>query len=107
MDRPYICSQIKDLIVFGKAAILPLDIVFRDIQSTSFDHSSVIVCKQELRTTLSSIYNLVIGSLEINKTNMQCQYNKNRCFIDYRVGQKMWLKTKHFKTEESGKLASR
>ena len=75
-------------VVFGRSTILPQDIVFKDIQSASLEHSSVNVYEQDLRTTLNDIYNLVIESLEISKTNMQCHYNKYLHFVDYKLGQK-------------------
>ena len=38
---------------------------------------------------------------------MQQHYNKKIRYIDYMVGQKVWLKAKHYKTGENRKLAPR
>ena len=46
-------------------------------------------------------------SLALSKTEMQRHYNKNIHFNDYCEGQKVWLKTKHYKSSENRKLAPR
>ena len=38
---------------------------------------------------------------------MQKQYNHNLRFNDYKTGEKVWLKVKHYKTGENRKLAPR
>ena len=38
---------------------------------------------------------------------MQKQYNKNVRFNNYKVGDKAWLKVKHYKTGENRKLSPR
>ena len=46
-------------------------------------------------------------SLALSKKTMQRHYNKNIHFNDYREGQKVWLKNKHYKSGENRKLAPR
>ena len=38
---------------------------------------------------------------------MQQQYNTNIRFDDYKLGDNDWLKTKHYKSDESRKLSPR
>ncbi len=69
---------------------------------------------ENTRSTISKDYyikglgpNQVMETLELSKLSMQKHYNRNTRFIDYREGQKVRLKTKHYKTGENRKLAPR
>ena len=48
-----------------------------------------------------------MSSLALSKKTMQRHYNKNIRFNDYKEGQKVWLKNKHYKSGENRKLAPR
>ena len=45
--------------------------------------------------------------LQISKQNMMTQYNKNVRYFDYKPGNKVWVRKRHYKTGESRKLARR
>ena len=49
----------------------------------------------------------MIQNLQLRKIKMQQQYNKNIRFNDYKPGEKVWLKSKHYKSGEQWKLSPR
>ena len=61
----------------------------------------------ELKIRLHEIFQSVNKQLNITRQKMQRQYNKNVNINTYKVGDKVWIKTKYFKTGESKKLSPR
>ena len=53
---------------------------------------------EEINFTLRDVYNKIIENLQLSKTKMQQQYNKNIRFNDYKSGDNVWLKTKQYKS---------
>ena len=96
-------------IVFGRSAVLPQDIVFNSLHPNRDELDQQLPKEYEEVTSslLQDIYSQVITSLELSKERMQQHYNKKIRYIDYIVGQKVWLKVKHYKTGENRKLAPR
>ena len=96
-------------IVFGRSAILPQDIVFESLHQhrDQFDQRFPKEYEEETSSLLREIYSQVITTLALSKEKMQQHYNKNIRYIDYAIGQKVWLKVKHYKTGENRKLAPR
>ena len=94
-------------VVFGRQALLPQDIIFDHGTFDENEQVSVGDYKDETTSVLQDVFDHVVKSLQINKKRMQEQYNKNLRFIDYTVGQKVWVKVKHYKTGENRKLAPR
>ena len=95
-------------VVFGRAPTLPVDVTFN---TKPRDQVEDIVTPREysdeVEFSLNDVFDSVIEKLQLSKTKMQRQYNKNLRFIDYKKGQKVWLKVKHYKTGENRKLSPR
>ena len=91
-------------VVFGCPAILPQDILFGNAPD-GFEYVSASGHLHTDSSILNDIFNQVIDSLPLSKTEMQRHYNKNIHFNNYCEGQKVWLKTKHYKSGENRKLA--
>ena len=89
--------------------MLPQDIVFNSFNPNQdqFDQRLPKEYAEITNSLLQDIYSQVSTSLELSKERMQQHYNKNIRYIDYLVGQKVWLKVKHYKTGEHRKLAPR
>ena len=94
-------------VVFGRSAVLPQDILFQQGKGDNYDLMSPKEYEKEITPLLQDIFDHVITKLEISKEKMQSQYNTKLRFIDYRQGQKVWLKVKYYKTGENRKLAPR
>ena len=96
-------------IVFGSSAVLPQDIVFNNFnpKQDQFDQRLPKEYEEITNSLLQYIYSQVITSLELRKEGTQQHYYKNIRYVDYIVGQKVWLKVKHYKTGEHRKLAPR
>ena len=94
-------------VVFGRHAVLPQDIMFDLDRPDQYDQISVGEYQSEVSSVLKDVFAQVVKTLQLNKQKMQQQYNRNLRFIDYAVGQKVWLKVKHYKTGENRKLAPR
>ena len=94
-------------VVFGRAAILPQDVVIDN--SAPDQHDEVLPAEFEYVTisSMKNIFSQVVETLEISKRKMQQQYNKNLRYINYSEGQQVWLKVKHYKTGENRKLVHR
>ena len=100
------CTPFK--VVFGRDARLPIDVLF--------DHDP-LDCPEDIKTAeeyakdryfaLKDVYNTVITNLQLSKKRMQAQYYQKIRFINYKVGDKVWLKVKHYKTDKIRKLAPR
>ena len=94
-------------VVFGRHAVLLQDIMFDLDRPDQYDQISVGEYQSEVSSILKDVFAQVFQTLQLNKQTMQQQYNRNLRFIDYAVGQKVWLKVKHYKTGENRKLAPR
>ena len=94
-------------VIFGRSATLPQDVVFQEGHHARFDPTSPSDYQKVLCVTINDIYSHVIENLELSKVKMQQHYNRNIRVIHYKEGQKVWLKTKHYKTGENRKLAPR
>ena len=73
----------------------------------SHEHVSVSDHLHTISSNLNDIFDQVMRSLALSKTEMQRHYNKNILFNNYGEGQKVWLKSKHYKSGENRKLAPR
>ena len=58
-----------------------------------------------MHSLLKDVFYQVIQTLKLNKLKMQQQYDRNLRFVNYAVGQKVWLELKHYKTGKSRKFA--
>ena len=88
--------------------VLPQDLLFK--QKVHPPDTEVVTPAEyasELKTHLHEVYQNVAHNLGLNREQMQKQYNKNIRFHDYHVGEKVWLKTKYYKTGENKKLSPR
>ena len=54
---------------------------------------------------MGDVCSQVIENVQLSKTKMQQQYNVNIRFNDYKPREKVWLKTKHYKSGEHTKLS--
>ena len=93
-------------VVFGRTAVLPQDILFGNAPD-GLEHVSVSDHLHTISSNLNDIFDQVMHSSALSKTEMQRHYNKNILFNNYGEGQKVWLKTKHYKSGENRKLAPR
>eukprot|EP00794_Sanderia_malayensis_P000984 gene984-298_t len=71
------------------------------------DANSASEYAAELKVRLAEVYKHVATQLNLTHQQMEKQYNKNICFRTYQVGEKVWLRTKYFKTGENKKLSPR
>lgn len=93
-------------VVFGRPAVLPQDIIFGTTPD-EFEHTSASDHLHAVSSSLNDVFEQVMSSLALSKKTMQRHYNKNIRFNDYKEGQKVWLKNKHYKSGENRKLAPR
>lgn len=95
-------------VVFGRAARLPIDVLFdHDHLDCPKDVNTAAEYAEDRNFALKDVYDVVITNLQLSKERMQAQYNKNIRFIDHKTGDKVWLKVKYYKTGENRKLAPR
>ena len=95
-------------VVFARDAILPIDVHFN--VGNKGQLTDVITPKEysdERQSTIQDMYEHVIEHLNLSKESMIRQYNKNIRLYDYKKGDNVWLKVKHYKTGENRKLAPR
>ena len=93
-------------VVFGRAARLPIDVLFdHDHLDCPKDVNTAAEYAEDCNFALKDVYDVVITNLQLSKERMQAQYNKNICFIDHKTGDKVWLKVRYYKTGENRKLA--
>ena len=100
------CTPYK--VVFGRDPVLPED-VFWDVNDNSMhrDITTASEYAEELKIVLKKIYEQVNEQLKLTRDEMEKQYNKTINLNDYKVGNAVWLKRKHYKTGESKKLSPR
>ena len=95
-------------VIFGRKPVLPQDLLFeQNVHPADTDVVTPAEYAAELKTHLSEVYQNVARNLGLNREQMQKQYNKNIRFHDYHIGEKVWLKTKYYKTGENKKLSPR
>ena len=95
-------------VVFGRPALLPQDILFGlDDRLHLRDQNTAVQYAEEVKIGLQDTHEHVLHHLGVSKKQMQAQYNKNIRFNDYKCGDKVWVKLKHYKTGESRKLSPR
>ena len=95
-------------VVFGRNAVLPQDILFNhNVPYRLTDVTTPADFSAEVNFALRDIYNKVIENLQLSKAKMQQRYNTNIRFNDYKSGDNVWLKTKHYKSGESRRLSPR
>jgi transposase InsO family protein len=103
-------SAIKCLpykVVFGRDPVLPIDVHLGLKNIGCDDNVTPREYSDETNMALQNIFEHVARSLKLSKVNMQKQYDKRLNVFDHKPGEKVWLKTKHFKTGESRKLSPR
>ena len=95
-------------VVFGRAPTLPIDIRF-DVEENSRIDDVVTPAEYfaERSFVLKDMFNAVVQELKLSKLKMMRQYNRNLRVIDYKEGDKVLMKVKHYKTGENRKLAPR
>ena len=71
------------------------------------DVTTPVDYSEEVRFALGDIYSQMFENLQSSKTKMQQRYNMNIRFNYYKPGEKVWLKTKHYKSGEHRKLSPR
>ena len=108
------CSESKAIncipykVVFGRVPILPIDIRFGiDKEARIDDIITASEYFEERSFVLQDMFDTVIQELKLSKEKMMRQYNQNLRVIDYKTGDKVWLKVKYYKTGENRKLAPR
>ena len=95
-------------VVFGRSVLLPQDILFGlEGQIPLRNTNTAAQYAQEVKVGLQNTYDHVTRHLSVSKERMQKQYNKHIRFNDYTIGDKVWVKMKHYKTGESRKLSPR
>ena len=62
---------------------------------------------KSLKDNLQELYSQINMNLGLNRVDMKKQYDSNVWVNNYAVGQKVWLKSRYYKTGESKKLAPR
>ena len=78
-------------VVFGRPSILPQDILLGNAPD-GFQHVSASDHLHTVSSILNEMFDQVIDSMTLSKTEMQRHYNKNVHFNNYCQGQKVWLK---------------
>ena len=87
---------------------MPQDLLFNHSATPrDQDAQSAREYATELKIRLTEVYEHVAMQLHLTREQMQKQYNKNICFHNYHAGEKVWLRTKYFKTGENKKLSPR
>ena len=95
-------------VVFGRKAILPIDLLLNTSNSTMPNDSlKPDSYAEELNMKLKHMFDQVIVKLNISKERMKKEYDKNIRVYNYDVGSKVWLKIKHYKSGETRKLSPR
>ena len=93
-------------VIFGREPTFPTDILM-DTLVPQISARSPAEYVKDLRLQMRDIIQRVNENLGISKTAMLKQYNKNLRFYDYKAGEKVWLKRRHFKPGENRKLSPR
>ena len=89
-------------VVHRRAASLPLDVKLGiSTELVLGDLSPPREFAKHLNDNLYEIYSQVNINLGLNRVNMKRQYDKNVRVNSYTIGQKVWLKSKYYKTGES------
>ena len=95
-------------VVFGRSPVLPLDVDFGTSRREQGDEMMTPrEYLDEVGWSLNDVFDQVVDHLKLSKIKMQKQYNRKLRFIDYKEGEKVWLKVKHYKTGENRKLSPR
>ena len=95
-------------VVFGRKPVMLQDLLFNHPATPSDqDATSAREYAIELKIRLAEVYQHVATQLNLTRQQMLKQYNKNICFHNYHTGEKVWLRTKYFKTGENKKLSPR
>ena len=95
-------------VVFGRKPVMLQDLLFNHSATPGDqDAQSAREYAAELKIRLAEVYEHVAMQLNLTRQQMQKQYNKNICFHNYHAGEKVWLRTKYFKTGENKKLSPR
>ena len=95
-------------VAFGRNAVLSQNILFdHNVPYWLTDATTPADFSEEVNFALRNIYNKVIENLQLSKTKMQQQHNTNIRFNDYKSGDNVWFKTKHYKLGENRKLSLR
>ena len=93
-------------IVYGRDPTFPIDIVM-DTIPPGITAASPADYLTDLKIQMRDILLHVTTNLNISRTDMMKQYNKNVRFFDYKPGEKVWVKRRYFKPGENRKLAPR
>ena len=90
-------------VVFGRYSNLPYDVIFDTVTRITSAHSSREYLK-DLKVQLIETWKSVSEGLNVSRSRMQKQYNREIKFFDYKVGEKVWIKKKTYKPGENRKL---
>ena len=92
-------------VIHGRTAVLPIDVNMElTTKNVPRDLPTPEEFAEELKIALHKIYQQVNKQLDITRETMSKQYNKKIKVSEFSVGDKVWLKTKYFKTGESKKF---
>ena len=94
-------------VLYGRKPVFPQDLLLETVQEDSYYARIPTTYVQELKDRLRIVTDNVLKQLNVNAEKMRIKYNKKLRFFDYSPGQKVWLKTKHFKTGENRKCSPR
>ena len=95
-------------VVFRRPAVLPQDVLLGASEKFQLRNvTTAVQCAEDINFGLQEIFHHVLQQLAITRQQMQQQYNKNLRFFDYKAGEKVWLKMKHYKSGENRKLSPR
>ena len=70
-------SNAAKCVPFGRTALLPQNIVFRDVFPDECGHNNANDYQHEVSATLVDVFKHVITTLELSKEQTQRQYNRN------------------------------
>ena len=95
-------------VVFGRSDIFRQDILFNHHKHAHLnDVTTAAEYSENTSFALQDIYDQVLHNLQLSKVTMRRQYNKIVRFNNYQAGEKVWLKVKHYKTDDNRKLSPR
>ena len=100
-------SRNRPGVKYDRKIILPQDIIFESLHQHRDKFDQRLPKEYETSSLLKKIYLKFITMLALSKEKMQQHYNKKIRYIDYAIGQKVWLKVKNYKTGKKRKLAPR
>ena len=92
--------------VFRRPAVLLQDVLLRVSEKFQLRNATTAAqYAEDINFGLQQIFHHVLQQLAITRQQMQQQCNKNLRFFDYKAGEKVWLKMKHYESGENPKFS--